>query len=67
MQTDNTYVNQLVMFRVHFGPLVMLELDVEHVQLLGVEHRDVLQDLGEVLLHRVSNVESELVAEITNT
>ena len=55
------------MFRVHFGPLVMLELDVEHVQLLGVEHRDVLQDLGEVLLHRVSDVESELVAEITNT
>jgi len=42
----------------------MLQLDVEHVQLLGVEHRDVLQDLREVLLHRISNVQPELVPEV---
>ena len=55
-------MNELMMFRIHFGPLVMFQLDVEHVQLLGVEYRDVLQDLGEVLLHRVPNVQTKLVA-----
>ena len=52
------------MFFVLLCPLVMLELDVEHVQLLGVVHRHVLQDLREVLLNSIADVQSELVSEI---
>ena len=50
-----------MMFIVLTSSLVMLQLDVEHVQLLGVVYGDVLQDLGEVLLHAITDVQSKLV------
>jgi hypothetical protein len=53
-----------MMFIVQTSSLMMLQLDVEHVQLLGVVDGDVLQDLGEVLLHTITGVKSELVASV---
>ena len=50
-----------MMVDIHFSPLVMLQLDVQHVQLLGVVNGDVLQDLGEVLLNSIPHIQTKFI------